>query len=214
MKGMPERIDHERLRCQQSFDVFEQEKPLFALINQARRRRIQNERSTLHFSHQRRNTCFARRALSSRECSTRRLRLQTPHRDACESEIVNGPQCRRQRSRIEFVECMLRLLEVADQNETSNLEIPCMCGIHSIAMRIQCCSRGIERLRRPVQIARGKGNLCLRDETFRSSHSLFLTERARRASHEGSCSNEIPELRHRNASKRKRGRVVAQRYAL
>jgi hypothetical protein len=41
-------------------------------------------------------------------------------------------------------------------------------------------------------------------------HGLFRTEGARRTSHESLRSNEIAELRHRDASKRERRRVVAQ----
>jgi Beta-galactosidase len=70
--------------------------------------------------------------------------------------------------------------------------------------------RRVERLRRPTQVARDERDLGLGDDAPRAGHSLFRTEGARSTSHESLRSNEVAELRHRDASKRERRRVVAQ----
>jgi hypothetical protein len=53
-------------------------------------------------------------------------------------------------------------------------------------------------------------NLGLGDDTSRTGHGLSRTEGARGTAQEGLRSNEIAELRHRDASKRESRRVVAQ----
>jgi hypothetical protein len=63
--------------------------------------------------------------------------------------------------------------------------------------------------RRPAQVARGECDLGLGDDAPGAGHGLLRTEGPRRTSQEGLRSNEIAELRHRDASKRERRRVVA-----
>ena len=80
--------------------------------------------------------------------------------------------------------------------------------------RSPCCferrPRRVERLRRPAQVARDERDLGLGDDAPRAGHGLFRTEGARRASQQRLRSNEIAELRHRDAAQRERRRVVAQ----
>src|SRR5262249_40380481 len=66
------------------------------------------------------------------------------------------------------------------------------------------------RLRRPCQVARDERDLGLGDDTPRAGDGLLRTEGARRSSHESLRANEIAKLRHRDAAKRERRRVVAQ----
>ena len=77
-------------------------------------------------------------------------------------------------------------------------------------MRFERRPRRVERLRRPAQVARDERDLGLGDDAPRAGHGLFRTEGARRTSQESLRANEIAELRHRDASKRERRRVVAQ----
>ena len=79
-----------------------------------------------------------------------------------------------------------------------------------VAVRFERRPRRVERLRRPAQVARDERDLGLGDDAPRAGHGLFRTEGARRTSQERLRSNEIAELRHRDASKRERRRVVAQ----
>jgi Bacterial extracellular solute-binding proteins, family 3 len=77
------------------------------------------------------------------------------------------------------------------------------------------CSASVARaassaFARPTQVARDGRNLGFRDDAPRAGHGLFHTECTRSTSQEGLRSNEIAELRHRDASKRESRRVVAQ----
>jgi len=85
-----------------------------------------------------------------------------------------------------------------------------MRSVHPVAVLFERHSRGGERLRGPAQIARDKRNLGLGDDTARARHGLFRTEGARRASQQSLRAIEIAKLRHRDAAKRERRRVVAQ----
>jgi hypothetical protein len=123
---------------------------------------------------------------------------------------VGGPRRGREGRGVELGECTLRLVEAPDQEEAPDLEVPRMRGVHPVAVLFERRPRRVECLRRPAQVARDERDLGLGDDTPRLGHGLFRTEGARSTSHEGLRSNEITELRHRDASKRERRRVVAQ----
>jgi len=78
-------------------------------------------------------------------------------------------------------------------------------------VRLERRPRRVEHLRRPAKIARDQGDLGLGDDAPRPRHRLARAEAARSTAQENLRPHEIAELRHRDASKRKRGRVVAQR---
>jgi hypothetical protein len=86
-----------------------------------------------------------------------------------------------------------------------------MRGVYSISVFLERRSRRVERFRRPAQVARGERDLGLGDDAPRAGNGLFRAESARRAAHEQPCPTEIAELRHCDASQRKRRRVVTQR---
>src|SRR5579864_1677637 len=85
-----------------------------------------------------------------------------------------------------------------------------MRGVHAVAVRFKRRSRGVERLRRPGEVARDERDLGLGDDTPRAGYGLLRAEGAHRASQESLCANEIAELRHGDAAKGERGRIVAQ----
>jgi hypothetical protein len=103
------------------------------------------------------------------------------------------------------------LIEAPDQKKPPRLEIPHMRGVHPVAVLFERRPRRVERLRAPAQLARYERNLGLGDHTPRARHRLVRTEGSRRTSQECPRPNEIAELRHRDASKGERWRVVAQR---
>jgi hypothetical protein len=123
---------------------------------------------------------------------------------------VGGPRRGRERRGVKLGEHALGLVEAPDQQEAPDLKIARMRGIYAVAVRFERRSRCIERLRRPAQVARDECDLGLSDDTPRAGHGLFRTERARSALQEGLRSNELAELRQRDASKRERRRVVTQ----
>ena len=152
----------------------------------------------------------ARGALGPSERSARRLRPEAPHRDPRDHQLVGGPRRGREGRGVELGERALGLVEAPDQEEAPDLEIPRMRGVHPVAVRFERRPRRVERLRRPAQVARDERDLGLGDDAPRAGHGLFRTEGARRTSQERLRSNEIAELRHRDAAKRERRRVVAQ----
>jgi len=152
----------------------------------------------------------ARGALSPSERRARYVSPQAPHRNPSNHKFVRGPQCGREERGIEVGERKLGLIKAPDQKEAADFETARVRGVHAVTMRFKrraCC---VERFRRPAQIARGKRDLCLGDNTPRTGHRFFRTESARSASHESLRSNEIAELGHRNTSKRECRRVIAQ----
>ena len=104
----------------------------------------------------------------------------------------------------------LGFVDAPDQQQAPDLEIPRVRGVRPVGVRFERRPRRVERLRRPAEVARDERDLGLGDDAPRAGHGLFRTEGTRSTSQESLRSNEIAELRHRNASKRERRRVVAQ----
>ena len=71
-------------------------------------------------------------------------------------------------------------------------------------------TRRIERLHRPVEVARDERDLGLGDGASRAGDGLPRAEGAGRATQQQLGAREIAELRHRDAAKRQRRRIVAQ----
>ena len=88
--------------------------------------------------------------------------------------------------------------------------MPRVRGIDPIAVRFEHGPRGVERLRARVQVARDQRDLGLGHNTPRAGHRLLRTEGARCISQERLRSNEIAELRHRDAAQREGRRVITQ----
>ena len=88
--------------------------------------------------------------------------------------------------------------------------MPRMRGVHPVAVFFERRPRRVERLRRPAQVARHERDLGLGDDTPRAGHGLSRAEGARRTLQKSLRAREIAELRHRNAAKRQRRRVVTQ----
>ena len=207
---MTARVHDECVRRQQRFDLLEQEESLLATRNQARSGRVQDEECAFDLRRQRRDPCVARGALGASERSARRLRPEAPDRDPRDHQLVGGPRRGREGRGVELGERTLGLVDAPDQEEAPDLEIPRMRGVDPVAVRFERRPRRVERLRRPAQVARDERDLGLGDDAPRAGHGLFRTEGTRRTSQERLRSNEIAELRHRDASKRERRRVVAQ----
>src|SRR5215471_6371935 len=83
-------------------------------------------------------------------------------------------------------------------------------GVRPVAVPLECRLRGVERLGGKAQVAGDECNLGFGNDAPRTSHLLFRSKSARRPSQQSLRSNEIAELGHRNAAKRKSRRIVAQ----
>jgi hypothetical protein len=152
----------------------------------------------------------ARRTLGPSERRARRLCPQASYRDPRNHQLVGGPRRGREWRGVELGERALGLGEAPDQEEAPDLKVARMRGVHPVAVLFERRPRCVERLRRPAQVARDECDLGLGNDTPRAGQGLFRTEGARRTAHESPRSHEIAELRHRDASKRERRRVVAQ----
>ena len=60
------------------------------------------------------------------------------------------------------------LLDAANQEKPPNLEVPRMRSIQPVAMRFERRPRGVERRRRPAQVARDECDLSLGDDATRA----------------------------------------------
>ena len=87
------------------------------------------------FRRQRRNAGVARCTPGPRERGARRLRPQAPHRDARDHQLMDGPRRGRERRGVELRERTLGIVDAPDQQEAPDLELPCMRGVHAVAMR-------------------------------------------------------------------------------
>ena len=204
-------VHDECLRRQQRFDLLEQEESLLATRNQARRGRVQDEGRAFDLRRQRRDTCVARGALGPSERRARRLRPQAPHRDARDDQLVGGSQCGRERRGIEGGERTLGLVEAADQEQAPDLEMPRMRGVDAVAVLLRASPAP---RRAPSRASPGRARRARsrprRRRISRGRRPLSDRRRAPRVAG-GFRAIEIAELRHRDAAKRERRRVVAQR---
>src|SRR5262245_6369437 len=87
-----------------------------------------------------------------------------------------------------------------------------MRSIHPVTMLFQRRPRCLERFRGPAQVARDKRDLGFGHDAPRPRHRLPRAEGTRGTPQKSLCSNEITELRHRDAPQRERRSVVAERH--
>ena len=85
-----------------------------------------------------------------------------------------------------------------------------MRRVHPVAMCHERRARRVERLGGPTEVARDERDLGFGHDAPGAGHRLFRTKGARRSSQQALCPNQIAELRHCDASKRERRRIVAQ----
>jgi hypothetical protein len=112
------------------------------------------------------------------------------------------------------VKPLLRFVEAADEKEATRLDGLRVRGIDPISVPLQRFARGLERARRPGQVACRQRDLGLRHDALRAGHLLPWAERARGVSQQRPRALEIAQLRHRDASERQRRGVVSQGHAL
>src|ERR1700688_3198274 len=208
MHGMAARIRYECVRRQQRFDIFEQNESLLATRNKARGRSIQNSRCAFYLRCQCRDTCFACGMLGPCQRTTCLFGPEAPHGDPSKHEFVGSPRRRREETWIEVSELKLRLIEAPDQEQSPNLKIARMRGIQTVTVLFERHSRCVERLRREAEVARGQRDLGL--DTSSACYGFFRTEGPCSAPQQFLCSREFAELRHRDASKCERWRIVSQ----
>src|SRR5262245_33787923 len=86
-----------------------------------------------------------------------------------------------------------------------------MRGIGTVAVPLERVIGCIERLHRPVEVARDERDLCLGDGAACAGDSLPRAEGAGRAPQKYFGAGKIAELSHSDTAKGQRRRIVAQR---
>lgn len=82
-------------------------------------------------------------------------------------------------------------------------------GVGAVTVFFKRRPRGLKRLDRPVEIARGQRNFGLGNDAARAGDRFARTEGAGRASQQSLGAVEVAELCHRDAAQRQRRRIVA-----
>ena len=138
------------------------------------------------------------------------------HRDAGDDELVGGPRRRRERRRVELGQRPLGFVQAPDQQQAPDAEIARVRGVREVAVRLERLPRGVERVRRPAQIARGERDLRFGDDAARASHRLLRAEGASRAPQSAfartrspSCASAMPRNASAGASSRSATRFNA-----
>ena len=184
---VPAGVDDERLRGEHRFDLREQEPALVATGDQARRRRGQDFGRALDLGESAgmRASRAARlaRSIAARAVVVRRRRIAIPATTSSCAVIDaagNGAGSSVASSRSASSRRPIR-------SRAPDLEMPRMRGIQSIAMRFERRARGVERFRRPAEVARDERDLGLGDDAPRPRHDLARTEAAGGAAHQGTA---------------------------
>jgi len=203
------RIHHERFRGLQGLDFFQQEQTLLAALDPTRRWHDQNPIRALNLSRQGGNPGQVSGALGSKQRLTGKLSAQAPHGDPRNNQLMHGPQCQRKRPGIQVTHGSLDFIEMSEQQLAPGFEITGVRSVSPIAVRLEDLPSLIQHLRRPTEIARYKRNLGLSYHTARAGNRLFRAEGTRSAADECARPHQIAQLRHRDASQRKRRGVIA-----
>ena len=194
----------------QGLDILEQQQSIGPIRDHARCWRREDPGSIFNLHGQRRDSCLSRGPLRLSECGASHRDPQTPRRDSSNRQLVNSPERRREVPGVERGEHLVGFIEAPDQYQTSDLEIPCLCGISAIAVLFEQHARRLERLRRPLELPRGECDFGLGHHAACAGHRLLRAEAARCTPQQNLRSDEVAELRHRNAAERQRGRIIPQ----
>jgi hypothetical protein len=194
----------------QGLDILEQEQSILPIRNHTGCWRGEDPGSAFNLRGQRRDSRVSRSLPRLSECVASYPDPKTPRADSSNRQLVNNPERRRQAPGIERGEHLVGFVEAPDQYETSDLEIPCLRGISAIAVLFEHYARRLERLRGPPQLPRGECDFGLGHHAARACHRLLWAEATRGTPQQNLRSDEVAELRHRNAAERKRGRIIPQ----
>jgi predicted dithiol-disulfide oxidoreductase (DUF899 family) len=203
-------INDEGPRPQHRLNLLKREEALLAAHNQPRRGRLQRDGYTFHLGDECGDAGLTRGTSGLRERSVRYLGSKASDRDACHDQLIGGPRCWRKGRRIELGEYTLGLVETPDQEQTSDLEMPRMRGVHPVAVSFESNARCVECLRRPSEVTGDQRDFSFGDDAPRAGNDLSWAKGASRSLEKKLSAHDITELGHRDAAQRKGGRVVTQ----
>ncbi|MNP02819.1 hypothetical protein D3C76_946810 [compost metagenome] len=104
------------------------------------------------FRQQRGNAGLSCSQFSPGQGCARRLGLQMAHGDPRRHQFMGGPQWRWQGGRGQLRKLLPGLVQLADQQQATDLQIARMGGVHPIIVSIQGESRRLEGLDRPAEV--------------------------------------------------------------
>ncbi|MCY1243501.1 hypothetical protein D9M72_565180 [compost metagenome] len=105
---------------------------------------------------------------------------------------------------------LLGFVDAADQQQPPDCQIARMGGVDPVAVRFKGGARAVQRLCRPAQVARDKGDLRFGHHAPGARYGFARTEGARRAAQQCPGADEVAKLRHGDPAQRQRRRIVAQ----
>ncbi|MNI17197.1 hypothetical protein D3C73_705590 [compost metagenome] len=127
---------------------------------------------------------------------------------------MGGVQGRRQRAGVETGQQLLRLIELSDQQQTADVQIPRMSGIDPVTVLFKGDPRRFERLDRPAEIPRRQGDFGLGHHASGTGQHLPGRKGSVRALDQRPGAHQIAQLRHGDAAQGQRRCIVAQGHAV
>ncbi len=208
------RVDDQRARREQRFDLVETQRLLIAGVQAPRRRTIERSARLGHLGHERGHLRTFSRFVRARQRRLRRCGAQRAQRHFGRRQL--GHCCKR-RWKLVPVDARQRgcgLVDAAEQQQPAHRDQTCVRRVGAIGVRLERGRSRSQRARRAAQIAHRERHLRLCDDAARTRQLLVRTEAARGAPQQLASARVLAELRHRDAAQRERRRIVAQRDAL
>jgi len=137
--------------------------------------------------------------------------VEAPHCYSRDHQLVCDPTRGRKESGIQLGECALSFVESTYQQEAPDLQISRVGRIHSVAVRLEGRAGRVEGFCSLAQVPGRERDLGFGNDASSASDDLFRAKSACGTSQQFSGPNELAELRHGNASKGQRWRVVSER---
>jgi hypothetical protein len=197
---MAARIDDERCRVEQSFDLIESKEAFRTAPDQACGGLLQYPASALDFRRKSGDTGLLSGAFGASECRTCRRRLQTSDSHACDEQVVHRLLCLRQRRWLESGQQLPGAVEAARQQVPPNLQVPCLSGIDRVTVTLERHAGGIQCFSWPPEVSGRERHFRFRDDASRLRYGFAGTEGTRRPSQQRFRTHEIAELRHCDAA--------------
>ncbi|CUJ74826.1 Uncharacterised protein [Achromobacter sp. 2789STDY5608633] len=210
MHGIAAGVDHQRVGRQQRFHLVQAQRADFARVVQLRRRRLQRQRRLAHFGLQGGNGRRLRGVRGPRQGGAGGGGLYPAKRDAGQGQLVHRPQGRREGRGVQSRQHLLGLFQASHQDQAAPGQVAGIGRIAPVAMLFERGAGGLERRRRPAQVARGQRDLGLGHHAAGARHRIPGAERAGGAAHQRPGAFKVAQLRQRDAAQRQGRRIVAQ----
>ncbi|MNH90269.1 hypothetical protein D3C73_428050 [compost metagenome] len=168
----------------------------------------------LDLSHQRRNSGLTGSLPGPVQRLPRRVRLQAPNSDPRQHQFMGCPQGRWQWAGVESGQQLLCLIELADQQQTADLQITRMGGIDPVTVVFKGDPRRFERLDRPPELPRSQGDFGLSHHTSRPGQHFLGRKGPLRPLDQRPGPHQIAQLRHGDTAQGQGRRIVAQGHAV